>query len=68
MLNADSLDQATLENTLTVLLKHESDAQRAKRALNGGDLRPRGGMQSGNSRPSLPSNPFGGLGGRGRRG
>ncbi len=33
MLNADSLDKDTLENTLTVLLKHESDVQKAKRAL-----------------------------------
>jgi MoxR-like ATPase len=31
MLNADSLDDRTLETTLTVLLKHESDVQRAKR-------------------------------------
>ncbi len=36
MLNADSLDKATLENTLTVLLKHESDVQKAKRALTQG--------------------------------
>ena len=35
MLNADSLDRTTLENTLTVLLKHESDVQKAKRALTG---------------------------------
>ncbi len=68
MLNADSLDQQTLENTLTVLLKHEADAQRAKRALSGGDVSRRsGGIQPGN-RPNLPPNPFGGLGGRGRRG
>ncbi len=33
MLNADQLDKTTLENTLTVLLKHESDVQKAKRAL-----------------------------------
>lgn len=33
MLNADNLDQKTLETTLTVLLKHESDVQKAKRAL-----------------------------------
>ncbi len=33
MLNADSLDKDTLENTLTVLLKHESDVQKAKRTL-----------------------------------
>jgi MoxR-like ATPase len=35
MLNADNLDKETLENTLTVLLKHESDVQKAKRALLG---------------------------------
>jgi MoxR-like ATPase len=71
MLNADNLDQHTLETTLTVLLKHEADAQRAKRALSGGDLpRRSSGLQSGagGSRPSLPPNPFTGLGGRGRRG
>ncbi|MBI1802597.1 MAG: MoxR family ATPase [Chloroflexi bacterium] len=32
-LNAAQLDRATLENTLTVLLKHEQDVQRAKRAI-----------------------------------
>jgi MoxR-like ATPase len=36
MLNADNLDKKTLETTLTVLLKHESDVQKAKRALLGG--------------------------------
>lgn len=41
MLNADSLDKQTLETTLTVLLKHESDVQKARRALNGGDAGPR---------------------------
>ena len=65
MLNADSIDQATLESTLTVLLKHESDAQRARRALMGGG--DRGDRPS--SRPPLPGgggpknrppNPFGG--------
>jgi len=40
MLNADQLDKATLENTLTVLLKHESDVQKAKRALGGGRPHP----------------------------
>ena len=35
MLSAGSLDRETLENTLTVLLKHESDVQKAKRALAG---------------------------------
>lgn len=35
MLNADNLDRETLQNTLTVLLKHESDVQKARRALGG---------------------------------
>jgi MoxR-like ATPase len=34
-LNASSLDRDTLDNTLAVLLKHESDVLRARRALNG---------------------------------
>lgn len=39
-LNADSIDQKTLETTLTVLLKHESDAQKARRQImRGGDDR-----------------------------
>lgn len=37
MLNADHLDPDTLENTLTVLLKHESDIQKAKRLLKRGE-------------------------------
>lgn len=45
-LNAQSLDTQTLENTLSVLLKHESDLQRAKRWLqnppNGGGRMDRG--------------------------
>jgi MoxR-like ATPase len=32
-LNAQALDKETLENTMTVLLKHEADVQRAKRAI-----------------------------------
>lgn len=32
-LNADSLDRATLDSTLSVLLKHESDLQTARRQL-----------------------------------
>ncbi|MBI5879784.1 MAG: MoxR family ATPase [Chloroflexi bacterium] len=32
-LNAQALDKETLENTMTVLLKHEQDVQRAKRAI-----------------------------------
>ena len=34
-LNARTLDRQTLDNTLTVLLKHESDVQRARRAIQG---------------------------------
>jgi MoxR-like ATPase len=33
MLNADHLDKHMLETTLTVLLKHESDVQKARRAM-----------------------------------
>ena len=49
MLNADNLDKHTLETTLTVLLKHESDVQKARRSLieggrpNPTDRRPRRG-------------------------
>jgi MoxR-like ATPase len=32
-LNAKALDDATLKNTLSILLKHEADLQRARRAL-----------------------------------
>jgi MoxR-like ATPase len=46
MLNADSLDDRTLETTLTVLLKHESDVQRAKRNT---DALRRGGGGGGGS-------------------
>ncbi|HEY3341329.1 MAG TPA: MoxR family ATPase [Anaerolineae bacterium] len=34
-INARHLDEKTLNDTLTVILKHESDIQRARRALNG---------------------------------
>jgi len=34
-LNADHMDEATLNNTLTVLLKHEADVQRARGGLEG---------------------------------
>jgi MoxR-like ATPase len=33
MLNAKNIDEKTLENTLTVLLKHEHDVQRAQRIV-----------------------------------
>jgi MoxR-like ATPase len=35
-INAKSLDEKTLNDTLSVILKHESDIQRARRALTGG--------------------------------
>jgi MoxR-like ATPase len=41
-LNAKQLDKATLDTTLSVLLKYESDLQRAKRAVSGGDRPERG--------------------------
>jgi hypothetical protein len=34
-LNASSLDRGTLDNTLSVLLKHEADMLRARHALDG---------------------------------
>lgn len=41
-LNASRIDQTMLDNTLTVLLKHEHDVQRARRALNGSEAPGRG--------------------------
>lgn len=41
-LNASRIDQTTLDTTLTVLLKHEHDVQRARRALNGSEAPGRG--------------------------
>ena len=38
-INAKHLDEKTLNDTLTVILKHESDIQRARRALSGGSSR-----------------------------
>jgi len=35
-LNAQALDKAVLDNTLTVLLKHEADVLHARRALGQG--------------------------------
>ena len=39
-LNAQTLDQETLENTLTVLLKHETDIRKARRRLDSANRRP----------------------------
>jgi predicted component of type VI protein secretion system len=36
-LNADSLDKKTLDNTLSVLLKHETDLRKVKRQLERGN-------------------------------
>jgi len=36
-LNADSIDEKTLTNTLTVLLKYETDVQKARRMMGGQD-------------------------------
>ncbi|HNS01858.1 MAG TPA: MoxR family ATPase [Anaerolineae bacterium] len=49
LLNADSLDKATLDNTLSVLLKHEADIQHARRALSSGRLT--GSDAEGRARP-----------------
>lgn len=57
MLNAKSIDEKVLDNTLTILLKYEQDVQRAKRVLGefkGGldedDDEPRGNLQRFNPR------------------
>jgi MoxR-like ATPase len=39
-LNADHMDEQTLNNTLTVLLKHESDVQRARQGMEGRSVGP----------------------------
>jgi MoxR-like ATPase len=44
-LNAESIDEDTMRNTLTVLLKYEADVQRARRLLGGN-----GGRRSGGGR------------------
>src|SRR5688572_2853493 len=46
MLNADNLNQKVLEETLTVLLKHEADVQRARRSLQPGEEGLRGGRRT----------------------
>ncbi len=44
-LNAEAIDEKTMRNTLTVLLKYEADVQRARRLLTGdrGGIRGKGG-------------------------
>lgn len=51
-LNAESLDKNTLETTLSVLLKHESDLQRAKRQLLNNNPPPRDRRQDSGLGPS----------------
>lgn len=48
-LNATSIDEKTLGNTLTVLLKYEADVQKAKRMMGNGGRQDRG-RRSGSSR------------------
>jgi MoxR-like ATPase len=48
-LNADSIDEETLGNTLTVLLKYETDVQKARRMMGNGSQRRRGGGRYGQS-------------------
>lgn len=55
MLNANAIDKTTLETTLTVLLKHESDVQKARRQM----LRTQGGGSVGND-PDDPRRRLGG--------
>ncbi len=45
-LNAKDIDQETLTNTLTVLLKYETDVQKAKRMMGDGGSRRKGGGSS----------------------
>ncbi|MEL6150668.1 MAG: MoxR family ATPase [Chloroflexota bacterium] len=56
MLNADRLDKETLENTLTVLLKHESDVNKARRLMSGN----RGGGSGSRPHPLDRYDPRGG--------
>ncbi|MCS6845234.1 MAG: MoxR family ATPase [Caldilineales bacterium] len=58
MLNANSLDRQTVENTLSVLLKHEADILRARRALETGRLTGDGGDEPPRPRPGMPYRPL----------
>ncbi len=64
MLNAKSLDEKTLDNTLTILLKHEHDVQRAKRVL--GEFK--GGIQEDDDDDAGQLPRWGGMSPRGRKG
>lgn len=58
MLNANSLDRQTVENTLSVLLKHEADILRARRALESGRLAGDGGDEPPRPRPGMTYRPL----------
>lgn len=60
MLNADRLDREMLENTLTVLLKHESDVNKARRLISGGRSESGGGGRPHPLDRYDPRNPRGG--------
>ena len=56
-LNARNLDQKTLENTMTVLLKHEHDVQRAQRILGEFNVNDEGeGNDEGRGASPMPRN------------
>ncbi len=59
-LNASHIDQETLDNTLTVLLKHEHDVLRARRALGGAGTPAPGGDEpaGGTWQPRPPRRPW----------
>lgn len=58
LLNADNIDKATLSATFTVLLKHESDVQKARRAfLTGDGPEDSNGPDSSNPRPRFGNPP-----------
>ncbi len=65
MLNAKSLDEKTLDNTMTILLKHEHDVQRAKRVL--GEFKG-GGIKEDDDDETGQMPRWGGLSPRGRKG
>ncbi|MGB8644331.1 MAG: MoxR family ATPase [Anaerolineae bacterium] len=52
MLNSKSIDEKTLDNTLTILLKHEHDVQRARRVL--GEFKGSGTQPDDDDAGSLP--------------
>ncbi|PDW00214.1 AAA family ATPase [Candidatus Chloroploca asiatica] len=57
-LNSRQIDKTTLDTTLSVLLKYESDIQRAKRALQGGERGDRPERPERGDRPDRPRNRY----------